>query len=87
MRSQWPTALRNRVRERDQGLCAGCGTQCSRDGGEWTEAPWHMDHITALADGGSNEMENLQTLCVPCHKAKTRREAAARAAARARLRA
>ena len=32
---------------------------------------WDMDHIVELADGGENELGNLQTLCLPCHKIKT----------------
>lgn len=34
---------------------------------------WHMDHIVEHAEGGNLEPENLQTLCVPCHKAKTKK--------------
>lgn len=30
-----------------------------------------MDHIVALVNGGGNEDENLQMLCVECHKEKT----------------
>jgi len=32
---------------------------------------WQVDHIIELADGGSHEPYNCQTLCVPCHKGKT----------------
>lgn len=31
----------------------------------------HVDHITAKAAGGSDELSNLQVLCVGCHSAKT----------------
>lgn len=40
------------------------------------------DHRVPLWAGGPNTLENIQTLCVPCHRAKTKREAADRAAAR-----
>lgn len=40
---------------------------------------WDADHITPLADGGSLEMANLQTLCVWCHRRKTAEEATKRA--------
>lgn len=31
------------------------------------------DHIAEIADGGDAfDMDNVQTLCVPCHKAKTK---------------
>ncbi|KKI17489.1 HNH endonuclease signature motif containing protein [Sphingomonas sp. Ag1] len=33
-----------------------------------------VDHIRPLSEGGSNDRSNLQGLCGPCHKAKTRRE-------------
>ena len=36
-----------------------------------TVAANEVDHITPLADGGSNEMINLQALCKPCHSTKT----------------
>jgi 5-methylcytosine-specific restriction endonuclease McrA len=46
----------------------------------WTERhAWELDHIVPLADGGTHELANMQTLCRPCHRAKTAREAAERA--------
>jgi 5-methylcytosine-specific restriction protein A len=43
--------------------------------------PWRdqVDHDVPLEQGGSNEDENLNLLCVECHSAKTAQEAAARA--------
>lgn len=32
---------------------------------------WHADHIVPLAEGGTNALANIRTLCVPCHKAET----------------
>ena len=32
---------------------------------------WDADHYEALEEGGSWRLENVQTLCVPCHKKKT----------------
>lgn len=40
------------------------------------------DHVVPLWRGGVNHLDNLQTLCVPCHRGKTAREAAERAAVR-----
>jgi hypothetical protein len=53
----------------------------------WVQGPDHpridIDHRTPIVDGGENLIENLQAICnTPCHKAKTAREAKARAAAR-----
>ena len=41
---------------------------------------WEVDHIVPLVDGGSHDLDNLQTLCSPCHRAKTAAEATERAA-------
>jgi len=43
---------------------------------------WEADHEQALEDGGEHTMENLRCRCVPCHQAKTAREARERAARR-----
>jgi len=32
---------------------------------------WEMDHILPLAEGGENCMDNLRTLCIPCHRRET----------------
>ena len=32
---------------------------------------WDLDHIIPLALGGADETQNLQVLCIPCHKDKT----------------
>ena len=50
---------RRKVIERDK-RCLECG-----NGG-----PFEVHHIIRYIDGGSNEMENLETLCIPCHKKK-----------------
>lgn len=38
-----------------------------------------VDHDTPLEQGGSNDRANLKVRCIDCHKAKTAREAKARA--------
>jgi hypothetical protein len=46
---------------------------------------WHADHILAVYEGGGGcELDNLRTLCVACHAAVTKKQAAARAAERQR---
>lgn len=64
---------RRRIRERDCGLCQ----QCKREGR--TTAGYPVDHIIALADGGTDDDDNKETLCQPCHDAKSAREARQRA--------
>lgn len=36
-----------------------------------TVAAREVDHIMPLADGGTNEVVNLRSLCKPCHSRKT----------------
>lgn len=44
---------------------------------------WHADHIKPVFQGGGMcTIENLRTLCVPCHADVTKKQAAQRAAAR-----
>ncbi len=38
---------------------------------------YHVDHIMARRDGGDNSLGNLRTLCVPCHKKRTKAQRAA----------
>lgn len=45
---------------------------------------WDLDHVVPLIEGGSHELSNLRTLCVPCHKATTVEAAQRRAGERRR---
>ena len=55
---------------RDQGLCQPC-----RRAGRPTPAT-EVDHVTPKAEGGTDELGNLQSICRECHADKTAREAA-----------
>jgi len=35
---------------------------------------WHADHRIPLADGGADDVTNMQPLCPPCHMTKTAQE-------------
>ncbi|WP_407304016.1 HNH endonuclease [Acinetobacter sp.] len=76
------STTRQAVWKRDHGKCRSCGKQCDRKGANG----WDMDHITPLIEANGEmkywTLENLQTLCKPCHKAKTSAEATQRALAR-----
>lgn len=63
--------------------CADCGVELDGDPAVWSHVSWDADHEIPLEDGGEHSLENLRARCCPCHKAKTAREATARAAARA----
>ena len=66
--SKWDK-LRAEILERDKHLCQMCkakgrvrvGNQC--------------DHKTPKAKGGTDHPSNLWTLCLPCHREKTDRDA------------
>lgn len=115
--------LRARTKERDHGVCAGCGIDTEqlkrilrhtresmadlllgkdrhfgnlywfsktmkREFGfrDWQRVEgmckWQADHIVEIVDGGSPYLDNIQTLCVPCHKEKTKLKAGQRAQVR-----
>lgn len=64
---QWQK-LRERILRRDNGLCQPC-LEAGR-----VSAASHVDHKTPKSRGGTDADENLQAICVTCHKAKTDRE-------------
>ena len=43
---------------------------------------WQADHIVPRAQGGLNELANLRTLCIECHKATSLQQAGHRAVRR-----
>ncbi len=59
---------RKRILARDDGLCQPCL------GRDLITMATQVDHIVQKASGGSEEDENLQSICGDCHKAKTARE-------------
>lgn len=58
-----PPRVKLRVYHRAEGKCAKCGNE------GWAG---EYDHAIPIILGGENRESNLQLLCVPCHKAKTR---------------
>jgi len=52
--------------ERDEFTCQMCGAVGGPDG----DVQLHVDHETAQSAGGSDDPENLQTLCRECHMSK-----------------
>lgn len=64
---------RERIRERDCGLCQ----ECLRQGK--TGLGVAVDHIKPLWDGGTDDDDNKELLCQPHHDAKSATEAAQRA--------
>lgn len=56
---------RDEIFKRDKFTCQVCG----RIGGEL-----ELDHIVNVARGGTDNDNNLQTICTTCHKPKTHAE-------------
>ena len=55
----------DRVKLRDKWTCRHCGTITTE---------LEIDHRVPLSEGGAESDENCQSLCIPCHEAKTKRE-------------
>lgn len=60
-RTNIPRGLRHEVFKRDNYTCVECGAS-KKDG-----ATLHVDHIIPSVKGGTDEMDNLQTLCQDCN--------------------
>ena len=57
---------------RDNYTCSVCGMQCGRADGSGAPFCLRLDHVKPLALGGAAyDEDNVQTLCKPCHAAKT----------------
>ena len=60
--------IRESILVRDNYTCCNCGV---------VTLDLEVDHIINVAVGGTDDEQNLQALCVTCHKAKTAAESAA----------
>lgn len=58
-----PKAVRKYVLQRNNYQCQSCGQQSY-------ETQLNIDHIIPLANGGSNDISNLQVLCSRCNQKK-----------------
>lgn len=56
---------RKYILSRDKHLCQECWRNGRLSPGN------HVDHITPKAKGGTDEPDNLQTMCLTCHERKT----------------
>ena len=62
-----PPRVSLRVAKRANYTCQECGIRA---------VPGHADHVQALINGGTNSEANLQWICVPCHRRKTKADLA-----------
>jgi 5-methylcytosine-specific restriction endonuclease McrA len=65
-----PPNVRDRVYTRGGEACAICTRPISE------KLRPAIDHTIALINGGQNRESNLQLLCAPCHKIKTKADVA-----------
>lgn len=56
----------NEIFKWQRGKCAYCPVRLDKN--------FHVDHITPLSKGGSNDRKNLQLLCGPCNLSKSARD-------------
>ena len=61
-----PTSVRVDVLKRDNYRCVFCGATSK-------QTQLQIDHIIPVAKGGSNRIDNLQTLCKDCNRGKSDR--------------
>lgn len=60
----YASVIRKLIKKRDKGICAICHEY---------DKKWQADHILAVAHGGGGcGLDNFQTLCLKCHKGKTK---------------
>lgn len=60
-------SIRHEVFKRDGFKCVECGATKE-------DTRLHIDHILPVSQGGSDEMDNLQTLCESCNLSKSNRK-------------
>ena len=59
--------LRRKVNTQGGSSCMGCGA--------WHPAPSiRIDHVVTIGSGGTDQDDNVQPLCLSCHRIKTRQE-------------
>lgn len=68
-----PPRVRQRVRDRDGGICRLCSTAIK------PAESFELDHIVALINGGANKETNLSAVHKHCHVAKTASDVAEKA--------
>lgn len=61
-----PLSTRIKVFERDNYTCRICGRNPTED-----NVKLEVDHIIPFSQGGSNKIDNLQTLCFDCNRGKS----------------
>lgn len=63
----WTKALYEAGFRAVRGQCVKCGASPKKN----SEVTLEVDHIIPVAEGGTNDPKNLQTLCWSCNQGKT----------------
>ena len=71
-RTELPEWVKNAVFFRDRGHCCGCKKDVSSLLNLSEQK--HYDHIVPLAEGGLNDITNIQLLCKECNLSKSNKE-------------
>lgn len=61
-----PQKIQDLVRHRADGLCEYCHTA-----EKWQYVSFTIDHVIPLANGGTNDIENLALACFHCNRNKS----------------
>jgi hypothetical protein len=72
-RRRVPPKLRDAIFDRDKGVCQACGRVVRRDKRDRYDSDpdlAEIDHIHPVVEGGTNEPQNLQLLCLGCNRTK-----------------
>lgn len=80
-RRNLPKNVRDAILQHDDYKCCECGVDVipeKQDRYDSRDNLAEIDHVIALADGGSDEPENMRTLCKKCNRRKQGRELAER---------
>lgn len=81
-----PGYARKQVFKRDKGRCSICGEAKMTDHKSRPKPLWEMDHTIPVSEGGGScGLENLRSLCRPCHLSVTKELAGRRALAKRKL--
>lgn len=59
-----PKALRHKILKRDRFTCTACGARAP-------DVQLEVDHIIPVAKGGTDDSQNLTTLCLDCNRGKS----------------
>ena len=65
-RNTFSDVAKKEIRERQKGLCVGCGEELGTDA--------ELDHVKALAKWGKDDISNVEFKCRLCHLEKTEQE-------------